>query len=159
MNTQVKKPTKAQLKVFVGTLYKLTDGRFKFSVYLNPDLKSYRVEMYFCMDFIASSNFTEFDNNSAFDCLIDLVNYAVHKKHDAYFKKFGIGFEIYMNQLNGSPRYSFRKNESSRWVNISQDLAKYILSQKDITVNGLCNNVVSYCLYDCYYTVKIKAEE
>ena len=32
----------------------------------------------------------------------------------------------------------------------------YILGQNDIVINGLCDSVVSYCQYDCYYNVNLK---
>ena len=52
--------------------------------------------------------------------------------------------------------YSFRKNEGDKWVKISDKVASYILEQNDIAINGLCNNVVSYCHYDCYYNINLK---
>ena len=31
-----------------------------------------------------------------------------------------------------------------------------ILEQNDISIEGVCGNVVSYCQYDCYYDVNLK---
>ena len=50
----------------------------------------------------------------------------------------------------------FKKHDSDKWVKISDQLASYILAQNDISINGLCDNVVSFCRYDCYYDVNLK---
>lgn len=154
----MKKPKKKDLQKFYHVLNKLTDSRYKFSVYLNPDLKTYRVEMYFCHEYVCSSNFEEFTQESALDCLIDMILYSEKQSNTEYFDKFGISFEIYYNNLNFKGYYMFRKDESCKWVKISKNLAKCIIEQKDIIVNGLCDNVVSYCQYDCYYNILIKGD-
>ena len=58
--------------------------------------------------------------------------------------------------MNGKNYFSFKKHDSDKWVKISPKLASYILEQNDISIDGLCENVVSYCQYDCYYDVNLK---
>ena len=149
---------KSDLKTFVKTLQKLTDDRFKFNLYKTPS-DSIGIMMFFC-DKHVSTSYTlkdELTALNALDVLIDLIKYAELKSDHTYFEKVGVSFEIYSNQLNGKSYYLFRKNEASKWVNISQPLAKYILSQNDIDVDGLYDNYVSYCQYDCYYQITIKS--
>lgn len=95
--------------------------------------------------------------NTILNYVIDLVNYAELKHDQAYFDKFGISFKIYhCKNLNGKNYYTFKKHDSDKWVKISDKLASYILEQNDISIDGLCDNVVSYCQYDCYYDVNLK---
>jgi len=146
---------------FLNVLHKLTDERFSFNIVHSFEAgeQGFKLEMYFMGDFIASSSIPEFHITTAVDCLIDLINYADKQNHSEYFDKFGIAFEIYhCKNLNGKNYYSFRKNDSSNWVKISDKVASYILEQNDITVNGLCSNVLSYCQYDCYYNINLKGE-
>lgn len=150
---------KKDAKHFLNVLYKLTDGRFKFSIVhsFNNGEIGYSLETYFCNDFIASCSIPDFDITTAVNCLIDLLNFAELKHNQAYFDKLGISFKIYhCKNLNGKNYYSFKKHDQDKWVKISNKLASYILDQKDIVINGLCDNVVSYCQYDCYYDVNLK---
>lgn len=155
MNKLLKKNTKP----FLNVLYKLTDERFKFSIVhsFNNGEIGYNLETYFCNKFIASCSIPDFDITTAVDCLIDLLNYSELKNNQAYFDNYGISFKIYhCKNLNGKNYYSFKKHDSDKWVKISDKLASYILDQNDITIEGLCDNVVSYCHYDCYYAVNLK---
>ena len=149
---------KSDLKVFQNTLQKLTDDRFNFVTYKTPS-DSIGIMMYFCGNHVASSYTLkdELTALNAFDVLIDLIMYSELKHDQAYFEKIGVSFEIYYNCLNGKNYYSFRKNDSSKWVNISKQLAKYILEQNDIIIEGLYDNYVSFCQYDCYYKIAIKS--
>lgn len=150
---------KKNVKQFLNVLYKLTDERFKFSIVssFNNGEIGYNLETYFCNDFIASCSIHDFDITTAVDCLIDLFNYSELKNNQSYFDKIGISFKIYhCKNLNGKNYYSFKKHDSDKWVKISDKLASYILEQNDISVDGLCDNVVSYCQYDCYYDVNLK---
>ena len=150
---------KKDAKQFINVLNKLTDKRFSFNIVnsYNDGVISYSLEMYFCNDFVAYCSIPDFDNTTAVDCLIDLVNYADKQNHNDYFDKFGIGFKIYhCKNLNGKNYYSFRKHDQDKWVKISDKLAAYILEQNDILIDGLCDNVVSYCQYDCCYDVNLK---
>ena len=48
MTNKFKNPTKLQLKTFIGTLEKLTDGRFNFSVTRNfKNINQFEVALYF----------------------------------------------------------------------------------------------------------------
>ena len=149
---------KKDTKPFLNVLHKLTDSRFSFNIVhsFNSGVQGFNLEMSFMGDFVASCSIPDFDITTAADCLIDLVNYADKQNHSDYFDKFGIAFEIYYcKNLNGKTYYSFRKNDGCKWVKISDKLAGYILEQNDIAINGLCDNVVSYCQYDCYYSVNL----
>ena len=141
---------------FLKVLHKLTDKRFSFSIVHSFDsgVQGYNIEMSFMGDFVASCSIPEFHITTAVDCLIDLINYADKQNHSDYFDKFGITFEIYYCKNY----YSFRKNASDKWVKISDKVASYILAQNDIVINGLCDSVVSYCQYDCYYNVNLKGD-
>ena len=146
---------------FLKVLHKLTDKRFSFNIVHTFDLgvQGYNLEMSFMGDFVASCSIPEFHITTAVDCLIDLINYADKQNHSDYFDKFGVSFEIYhCKNLNGKNYYSFRKNEGKKWVKISDKVASYILEQNDIVINGLCDSVVSYCQYDCYYNVNLKGD-
>lgn len=152
---------KKDIKPFLNVLYKLTDERFKFSII--PSFKNgemgYNLEMYFCNDFVASCSIPDFDITTAVDCLIDILNYSEKQNHADYFDKFGISFKLYYcKNLNGKTYYSFKKRDNDKWVKISDKLAAYILEQNDISIDGLCDNVVSYCQYDCYYNVNLRGE-
>ena len=151
---------KKDTKQFINALHKLTDKRFSFNIVHSFDsgIQCYSLEMSFMGDFIASCSIPDFHITTAVDCLIDLLNYANKQNHSDYFDKFGISFQIYHNKLNGKNYFSFRKNEGDKWVKISDKVASYILEQNDIAINGLCNNVISYCQYDCYYNVNLKGE-
>ena len=96
--------------------------------------------------------------HSAFDCLIDLIAYADKQNNADYLNKIGVSFEIYHNKLNGKNYYSYRKNDSDKWVKISQHLASYILDCNDIEINGLHESFVSYCEYDTYFKVLLRDE-
>ena len=152
---------KKDVKAFLNVLYKLTDERFKFSIvrsFKNGEI-GYNLETYFCNDFIASCSIPDFDITTAVDCLIDLLNYSEIQNHVDYFDKFGISFKVYhCKNLNGKTYYSFKKCDGDKWVKISDKLASYILEQNDIAIDGLCDNVVSYCQYDCYYNINLKGE-
>lgn len=150
--------TKKQFTDFVKVLYKLTDSRFKFSMYRTSNDGTYRIEMHFCNKLVADTTCDDIHPHNAVDCLIDLVMCSEHKTNVDYFNQFGVSFEIYHNKLNGKNYFSFRKNESYKWVKISHILASYILECNDIAIDGLCDNVVSYCEYDCYYKVCIKGD-
>ena len=144
---------------FLKVLYKLTDKRFSFNIVRNFEngVIGYSLETSFCGNYIASCSIPEFHITTAVDCLIDLVNYAELKHDQAYFDKFGISFKIYhCKNLNGKTYFSFKKNDNDKWVKISDKLASYILECNDISIDGLCDNVVSYCQYDCYYNVNLK---
>ncbi len=157
MNKLFKKDTKR----FLSALHKLTDKRFSFNIiqcFENGKL-GYSLEMYFCNDFIVSCSIPDFDITTAVDCLIDLLNYSELKNNHAYFDNFGISFKIYhCKNLNGKNYYSFKKHNQDKWVKISDKLASYILDQNDISTDSLCDNVVSYCQYDCYYDVNLKGD-
>ena len=150
---------KKDAKPFLNVLYKLTDERLKFSIVssFNNGEIGYSLETYFCNTFIASCSIPDFDITTAVDCLIDLLNYSELQNHAKYFDKIGISFELYhCKNLNGKNYYSFRKCTGDKWTKISDKLALYILDQNDIEIDGLCDNVVSYCQYDCYYDVNLK---
>lgn len=161
-NQKTSKIKNVDLIKFYSVLSKLTDDRFNFSVYRNPNLQDFRIEMYYCNEYITSTNFEEFHQFEAFDCLVDLIknciDYEEIEKQNAFFYKFGVSFELYHNKLSGKNYFSFRKDESEKWVKISKELAEYILSNKEIEIDGLCDNVISYCEYDAYYHVNIKGE-
>ena len=150
---------KKDSKQFINALHKLTDKRFSFNIvhsFENGE-NVFNLEMYFMNDFIATCSIPDFDIATAVDCLIDLVNYSELKNSQAYFDNFGISFKIYhCKNLNGKNYYSFRKSDGDKWVKISDKLAAYILEQSDISINGLYDNVVSYCQYGCYYDVNLK---
>ena len=155
MNKLFKKDTKE----FINVLNKLTDKRFNFNIVHGYDNGEnvFNLEMYFMNNFIVSCSIPDFDITTAVDCLIDLVNYAELQHDQAYFDKVGISFKIYhCKNLNGKTYYTFKKHDCDKWVKISDKLASYILQQNDISINGLCDNVVSYCQYDCYYDVNLK---
>ena len=156
MNKLFKKDSVPFLKV----LHKLTDKRFSFSIVHSFDsgVQGFNLNMYFMNDFVASCSIPEFHITTAVDCLIDLINYADMQNHSDYFDKCGVSFEIYHNKLNGKNYFSFRKNEGNKWVKISDKVASYILEQNDIAINGLCDSVVSYCQYDCYYNINLKGD-
>ena len=146
---------------FLNVVHKLTDKRFSFNIVhsFNSGAQGCSLEMSFMGDFVASCSIPEFHITTAVDCLIDLINYADKQNHSDYFDKFGVSFEIYhCKNLNGKNYYSFRKNEGYKWVKISDKVASYILEQNDIVINGLCDSVVSYCQYDCYYNVNLKGD-
>ena len=155
MNKLLKKDTKP----FFNVLYKLTDGRFKFSIvssFKNGEI-GYNLEMYFYDKYIASCSIPDFDTTTAVDCLIDLLNYSDMQNNQAYFDNYGISFKIYhCKNLNGKNYFSFKKHASDKWVKISDKLATYILEQNDIAIDGLCDSVISYCQYDCYYNINLK---
>ena len=155
----MRKLFKKDIKQFINVLNKLTDKRFNFNIvhsYKNGD-NGYRLEMYFYDKYIASCSIPDFDITSAVDCLIDLLNYSELKNNQAYFDNYGISFKIYhCKNLNGKTYYTFKKHASDKWVKISDKLAAYILEQNDISIDGLCDSVVSYCQYDCYYDVNLK---
>lgn len=150
---------KKDTKRFLSALHKLTDKRFSFNIiqcFENGKL-GYSLEMYFCNDFVVSCSIPDFDITTAVDCLIDSVNYAELKSNQAYFDEFGISFKIYhCKNLNGKNYYSFKKRVGDKWVKISDNLASYILEQKDIVISCLCDNVVSYYEYVCYYDINLK---
>ena len=148
---------KKDTKPFLDVLYKLTDNRFKFNLVYSVDDRL-NVEMYFCDAYICSSSIQDFTIESAFDCLIDLIAYTDKQDNKSYFNKFGVSFEIYHNKLNGKNYYSFRKNDSDKWVKISQHLASYILDCNDIEINGLHESFVSYSQYDTYYKILLRDE-
>ena len=148
---------KKDTKPFLNVLYKLTDNRFKFSLVHSAD-NHLSIEMYFCDVYTCSSSINDFTIESAFDCLIDLIVYADKQDNQSYFNKLGVSFEIYHNKLNGKNYYSFRKNDSDKWVKISQHLASYILCCNDIEIDCLRDNVVSYCQYDAYYKILLRDE-
>lgn len=160
MNIHPQKVLKADLKKFYRTLNKLTDGRFNFSLNRTFENGVFYLELntHFCSKLIHVCRVNEVTEMDALECLIDLCNYATLKHDQDYFDKFGVSFEIYLNKLNGKPYYLYRKTESDKWVKISQVLAENILESKDISINGLCDNVVSYCLYDCYYKINLKMD-
>ena len=144
---------------FLKVLHKLTDKRFSFNIVQSYDngVMGYSLETSFCGNFIASCSIPDFDITMAVDYLIDLVNYAELKHDQDYFDDFGIGFKIYhCKNLNGKNYFSFKKHDSDNWVKISDKLASYILEQNDISIDGGCDNVISYCQYDCYYDVNLK---
>ena len=146
---------------FLNVLHKLADKRFSFIIVHSFDsgVQGLNLEMYFMGDFVSSCSIPEFHIATAVDCLIDLLNYADMQNHSNYFDNFGISFEIYhCKNLNGKNYYSFRKNISDKWVKISDKVASYILGQNDISIVGLCDNVISHCQYDCYYNVNLKSE-
>ena len=150
---------KKDVKKFINVLHKLTDKRFSFNIVnnYNDGVMGYSLEMYLMNDYIASCSIPDFHITTTINCLTDLLNYAELKHHEAYFDKFGISFKIYnCNNLNGKNYFTFRKNDNDRWVKISDKLASYILEQNDISIKGLCDNVVSYCQYDCYYSINLK---
>ena len=148
---------KKDTKPFFNVLHKLTDNRFKFNLVHNADNRL-SVEMYFCDVYTCSSSIRDLSIHSAFDCLIDLIVYTEKQDNADYLNEFGVSFEIYYNRLNGKNYYSFRKNEGDKWVKISDKVVSYILEQNDIVINGLCDSVVSYCPYDCYYNVNLKGD-
>lgn len=145
---------------FLNVLHKLTDNRFNFNIVHSFDSgeQGFNLEMYFMNDFVASCSIPDFDITTALDCLIGFINYVDKQNHSDYFDKFGIAFELYHNKLNGKNYFSFRKNEGDKWVKISDKVASYILEQKDISIDDFCDNVVSYCQYDCYYNVNLKGD-
>lgn len=149
----LKKDTKPFLKV----LHKLTDGRFIFNIvkrHRNNEFV-YDVEMYFCGDYVASSEIREFNQVHAFECLIDLIQYATKAKHSEYFSKLGVSFELYHSKLSGKNYFMFRKTDSDKWVKINHELANYIIEQNDIECEGLHDNVISFCEYDTYYKIRL----
>ena len=148
---------KKDTKPFLNVLYKLTDSRFKFNIIHSVDDRL-SVEMYFCDAYICSSSIQDLSIYSAFDCLIDLIVYTDKQNNQSYFNKFGVSFEIYHNKLNGRNYYSFRKNDSYKWVKISQHLASYILDCNDIEITGLYDSFVSYCEHDTYFKVLLRDE-
>ena len=148
---------KKDTKPFLNVLYKLTDNRFKFNLVHSADNRL-SVEMYFCDVYTCSSSILDFTIESAVDCLIDLIVYADKQDNQSYFNKVGVSFEIYYNKLNGKNYYSFRKNDSDKWVKISQHLASYILDCDDIEISGLYDNVASYGRYDAYFKVLLRDE-
>ena len=146
---------------FLNVVHKLADKRFSFNIVhsFNSGVQGFNLEMSFMGDFVASCSIPEFHITTAVDCLIDLINYADKQNHSDYFDKFGVSFEIYhCKNLNGKNYFSFRKNEGKKWVKISDKVASYILVQNDIVINGLCDSVVSYCQYDCYYNINLKGD-
>ena len=148
---------KKDTKPFLDALHKLTDNRFKFNLIHSADNRL-SVEMYFCDVYTCSSSILDFTIESAVDCLIDLIVYADKQDNQSYFNKVGVSFEIYHNKLNGKNYYSFRKNDSDKWVKISQHLASYILDCSDIEIYGLYDNVISYGQYDVYYKLLLRGE-
>ena len=146
---------KKDTKPFLNVLYKLTDNRFKFNIVHSADNRL-SVEMYFCDVYTCSSSIRDLSIHSAFDCLIDLIVYTEKQDNADYLNEFGVSFEIYYNRLNGKNYYSFRKNDSDKWVKISQHLAFYILDCNDIEIDGLFDNFVSYCQYDAYYKILLR---
>lgn len=146
---------KKDTKPFLGVLHKLTDNRFKFNIVHSADNRL-SVEMYFCDVYTCSSSIQDFTIESAVDCLIDLIVYADKQDNQSYFSQVGVSFEIYHNKLNGKNYYSFRKNDSSNWVKMSNCLASYILDCNDIEISGLHDNVVSCCQYDTYFKVLLR---
>lgn len=153
--------SKVAVKKALHVLNKIADNRFKFNFYIAPCCEKINIEMYFCNNLVSvcASDIDDLNNDPelfAFDSLVWLVKYAELRHDVTYFEKIGINFELYLNKLNGKNYFSFRKNESAKWVKISQYLAKCIIESNDIEINGLCDNVVSYREYDCYYTVNIK---
>ena len=148
---------KKDTKPFLNVLYKLTDNRFKFNLVHSADNRL-SIEMYFCDVYTCSSAIRDLSIHSAFDCLIDLIVYAEKQDNADYFNAFGVSFEIYHNRLNGKNYYSFRKNDSDKWVKISQHLASYILDCNDIEISGLYDNFGSYWQYDAYYKILLRDE-
>lgn len=150
---------KKDTKRFLNVLYKLSDKRFSFNIVHSYEngVNGYSLEMYFYDKYITSCSIPDFDITTAVYCLIDLLNYSELKNNQAYFDNYGISFKIYhCKNLNGKNYYSFKKHDQNKWVKISDQLASYILDQNDITIDGLCDNVVSYSQYDCYYDVNLK---
>ena len=148
---------KKDTKPFLNVLHKLTDNRFKFNLIHSAD-SSLNVAMYFCDEYTCSVLIQDLSIYSAFECLIDLIVYAGKQNNADYLNAFGVSFEIYHNRLNGKNYYSFRKNDSDKWVKISQHLASYILDCNDIEIAGQRDNVVSYCQYDVYYKILLRDE-
>ena len=148
---------KKDAKPFLNVLYKLTDIRFNFNLIHSVDDRL-SVEMYFCDAYICSSSIQDLSIYSAFDCLIDLIVYTDKQNNQSYFNKLGVSFEIYHSKLNDKNYYSFRKNDSDKWVKISQHLASYILDCNDIEINGLHESFVSWREYDTYFKVLLRAE-
>ena len=149
---------KSEIKQYLSIFNKLTDIRFNFNIcssYSEQLGMHYKVEMYFMNEYVCSSTFdhTDMCPSSAFECLVDLIVYAEKQTNQDYFNRFGVSFEIYHNRLNGKDYFKFRKNECDKWVNINYDLAKSIIESE--YAEGLCDNVVSYREYDCYYKVNI----
>ena len=150
---------KSEIKQYLAIFNKLTDSRFNFNICssYNQLLDThYEVNMHFMDEYTCSSSFdhNEMCHSNAFECLVDLIVYAEKRTNEAYFNRFGVAFEIYHNKLNGNDYFKFRKNECDKWVNISYNLAEAIIGSE--YAEGLCDNVVSYREYDCYYQVNIK---
>ena len=144
---------------FLKVLHKLTDKRFSFNIVQSFEngVIGYSLETSFCGNYIATCSIPDFDITTTVDCLIDLVNYTGLKHDQAYFDKFGISFKIYhCKNLNGKTYYTFKKQDGDKWVKISDKLASYILEQNDISIDELCDSVISYCQYDCHYNVNLK---
>ena len=146
---------KKDTKPFLDVLHKLTDKRFKFSLVHSADNRL-SIEMYFCDVYTCSSSIRDLSIHSAFDCLIDLIVYTEKQDNADYLNAFGVSFEIYSNRLNGKNYYSFRKNDSDKWVKISQHLASYILDCNDIEISGLHESFVSCCEHDTYFKVLLR---
>ena len=146
---------KKDTKPFLDVLHKLTDNRFKFNIVHSADNRL-SIEMYFCDVYTCSSPIQDFTIESAVDCLIDLIAYAEKQDNLHYLNAFGVSFTIYHNRLNGKNYYSFRKNDSDKWVKISQHLASYILDCNDIEINRLCDNFISYCQYNTYFKLLLR---
>ena len=148
---------KKDTKPFLNVLHKLTDDRFKFNIVSNVN-NGFSVDMYFCDMYTCSSSIQDLSVHSAVDCLIDLIVYADKQNNQTYFNQFGVSFEIYHNKLNGKNYYSFRKNDSDKWVKISQPLASYILCCQDVEINGNHGSFVSYSEYDTYFKILLRDE-
>ena len=149
---------KSEIKQYLSIFNKLTDNRFNFNICSSYNQlldMHYEVNMHFMNQYVCSSYFdhTDMCPSNAFECLADLIAYAEKQTNQDYFNSFGVSFEIYHNRLNGKDYFKFRKNCEDKWVNINYDLAKTIIESE--YTKGLCDNVVSYHEYDCYYQVNI----
>lgn len=147
------KTTAKQRVKFLSMLRKLTDARYNFSLYnhFENDSWSLRVDMLFCNSFVASANIEELNEFTAIEALKELVENAQDK--DAYFKTFGVSFQVKKDCLNGDVKYMFRKSDESKFVNISKPLARALVTDKTDIISGMTRLAeISFCDYaDIYY--------
>lgn len=156
------KLSKTQVKPFLKTLQKLTDNRFTFGIVQNfKDTNKYDLSLHFCDSFVASTAIidNDFSPENAFDCLVALIQDEHKYSSMPYFDCFGVSFEIYHNCLNGKNYYSFRKNDSDKWVKISKHLAAYILENNEIKIDGKIDNCNNGWQYDAYYYCYLKVNK
>lgn len=139
----------SEYKALMHVLNKLTDRRYLFSIYLNPDLTSYRCEMYFCDELM--SIVEDIDDMTAFEVLIQLAANT--------FKVCNIEFYIYHNSLQSKTFYSFRRYSHEKWRRISNDLAHEILTTRSdcVRLYGEVDNYVSTVKYDSYHHISLSA--